>query len=412
MEKALIWANQFSHFCFFNSNQISFPSDPFKDLLAVGSYQGLYFDGYNDFDRLKQSVNSIQDWLIGHFSYDLKNQVEDLASSCPDRMQFEDIAFFQPNHLIFFNGSSVTIQTPGDPHAIFNDILNCHYTQQSREEISLTCSLNRDEYLEHIRTIKEHILEGDIYELNYCIEFFSEDVSLDPINFFVDLKKWSPTPFSTCYKCDDRYALSASPERFIKKHQDSLISQPIKGTAGRGNSFDEDEFIKQQLRTDEKELAENMMIVDLVRNDLARSSEPGSVKVDEMFGIYTFNQVHQMISTVSSTLRENVHCIDAIKNAFPMGSMTGAPKIKVMQLIDSYEKSRRGLYSGSIGYITPNGDFDFNVVIRTLLYNSGLKRLSFHVGSAITYDSDPVKEYEECMLKATSISQLLTLNHS
>ena len=150
-----------------------------------------------------------------------------------------------------------------------------------------------------------------------------------------------------------------------------------------------------------------MCIRDRVRNDLARIAEKGSVTVDELCGVYTFETVHQLISTVSCQVSPNSFVNDILKATFPMGSMTGAPKIRAMQLIEQYEASRRGLYSGSIGYIAPNGDFDFNVVIRTLLYHQELELLSFHVGSAITSMSDPAKEYEECMLKARALIQAI-----
>ena len=204
--------------------------------------------------------------------------------------------------------------------------------------------------------------------------------------------------------------MCASPERFIKKEDKKLTSQPIKGTIRRGKSPEEDELLRDQLRNSEKERAENMMIVDLVRNDLARSCKPGSVVVEEMFGVYPFKYLFQMISTISGELREQVHFIDAIKNAFPMGSMTGAPKIKAMQLIEKYEVAKRGVFSGAVGYITPNGDFDFNVVIRSIFYNQLTSQLSFQAGSAITYDSIPEQEYDECMLKVKAILAILGLD--
>ena len=158
---------------------------------------------------------------------------------------------------------------------------------------------------------------------------------------------------------------------------------------------------------DEKERAENVMIVDLVRNDFARSAIPGTVKVDELFGIYEFENIIQMISTVSATCRKDIHPLEALKNAFPMGSMTGAPKIRAMQLIEDFEVSKRGVYSGALGYIDTNGNYDFNVLIRTLLYDADKKYLSLHVGGAITYDSIPEKEWYESELKAKSILNFL-----
>jgi para-aminobenzoate synthetase component 1 len=201
--------------------------------------------------------------------------------------------------------------------------------------------------------------------------------------------------------------LSASPERFIKKSLNKLYSQPIKGTVRRAQDDAEDEKLKSALLASEKERAENLMIVDLVRNDLAKSSETGSVEVTELFGRYSFKQVHQMISTVSSTIIDGLNPVTAIANAFPMGSMTGAPKVMAMQLIEQYENSKRGLYSGAIGYFAPNEDFDFNVVIRSIQYNEERQYVNFEVGSAITIDSHAEQEYEECLLKASAMLRAL-----
>jgi para-aminobenzoate synthetase component 1 len=214
-------------------------------------------------------------------------------------------------------------------------------------------------------------------------------------------------PFSVYLKQQPRYVLGASPERFLKKTSNRLVSQPIKGTIRRGRTTTEDEALKLALRNSEKEQAENLMIVDLVRNDLARSAETGSVQVDELFGIYSFQQVHQMISTVSATARADASLAEILGNAFPMGSMTGAPKIRAMQRIDELEATRRGVFSGAIGYITPDGDADFSVVIRSVLYNATDQYASFMVGSAITYDADPEQEYAECLLKASAMRSVL-----
>ncbi|NRB65024.1 MAG: anthranilate synthase component I family protein, partial [Saprospiraceae bacterium] len=201
--------------------------------------------------------------------------------------------------------------------------------------------------------------------------------------------------------------LCASPERFLRKRNDVLISQPIKGTRSRGLTPQEDEALKQDLMNSQKDRSEHVMIVDLVRNDLARSSLTGSVQVSELYGIYSFAQVHQMISTIQSRLRPDIPLVEAIRNAFPMGSMTGAPKIKAMELIDQLESTKRSIYSGAIGYISPEGDFDFNVVIRTLFLRQDVGYLSFSVGGAIVYDSDPEQEYQECMWKAKAILETL-----
>ena len=258
-----------------------------------------------------------------------------------------------------------------------------------------------------VEEIKTHIKQGDIYVTNFCQEFFAENTVVDPLMVFLALNEISPNPFSAFFKYRNNFIICASPERFLAKRNDKLISQPIKGTAKRGKDAVEDESIKQELRNQTKEIQENVMIVDLVRNDLTRSAKQGSVKTEELFGIYSFTQVHQMISTVACELQEGISAAQAIKNAFPMGSMTGAPKIRSMELMEQYEHSRRGVYSGAIGYFSPDNDFDFNVVIRTLLYNRDKEYLSFHVGSAITYHADAEKEYEECLLKAQAILEVL-----
>ncbi|UOQ71128.1 anthranilate synthase component I family protein [Hymenobacter cellulosilyticus] len=240
-----------------------------------------------------------------------------------------------------------------------------------------------------MEAIREDILNGEVYELNLCQEFYAETVALEPVGTFLRLLEASPTPFAGFYKWHDRYLLCASPERFLQKKGPQLISQPIKGTIRRGATPGEDERQRQLLLHDEKERAENLMIVDLVRNDLARVAQTGSVQVPELFGLYSFRHVWQMISTVQAQARPDLGLVDMLRATFPMGSMTGAPKIRAMELIEHYERTKRGLYSGSLGYVTPAGDFDFNVVIRSLQYRAGTGYLSFQVGSAITYDSDP-----------------------
>lgn len=411
-KKALHWASSFSHCSYFNHNNVKqYPYGPFEEILAVGCRKELAFDGKDDFEQLKKYQLLYNDWLIGYLGYDLKNQIEKLSSKHPDHVDFPPIHFYIPEHLLFFQNDSVYIESNLPPDEIMQDINALSDLADERkipeQQIAVKANTSRSRYIETVNQLKKHIEEGDIYEINYCMEFTAHQVQLTPLFIYQKLVSISPTPFSVFHKFNYKYLICASPERFLKKSGQKLISQPIKGTARRGSSPYEDEVIKQKLRTDEKELAENMMIVDLVRNDLARSAKTGSVVVEEMFGIYTFKQLHQMISTVTSELNKNVHFIDAIKYAFPMGSMTGAPKIKVMQLIEQYESARRGLYSGAMGLISPEGDFDFNVVIRSLLYNQQDKNLSFQVGSAITYDAVAEQEYEECLLKAKAILQLL-----
>ena len=185
------------------------------------------------------------------------------------------------------------------------------------------------------------------------------------------------------------------------------MSQPIKGTSPRSENPFQDKANIEYLKHSLKERSENIMITDLVRNDLSKVATRGSVKVDELCGVYSFRQVHQMISTISAEMRPDKNWIDTVKATFPMGSMTGAPKVRAMQLIEKYEATKRGLYSGSVGYVSPDGDFDFNVVIRSILFNRKKGHLSYMVGSAITALANPEQEYEECLVKAAAIREVL-----
>ncbi len=406
IENSLQWANKFTNCCLFNNNKIlNYPFEPFNNLLAVSNNNPI---STNNFDELQQLIVN-KNWLIGHLSYDLKNQIEKLESNHPSSIDFPLLHFFKPDHLIHFGDTSLIIETDSNPDNIFQEIVDCKFQQPTDTYIgSISTATSKNEYLKVVENLLQHIIEGDIYEINYCLEFIINKLQIDPIHFYLHLCEISPTPFSSFYKLNNKYALGASPERFLKKESNRLISQPIKGTAKRGATIQEDTEIKTALYYDEKERAENMMIVDLVRNDLARSAISGTVKVEEMFGIYSFKHWHQMISTVAAEVTDSQDIISIIKNAFPMGSMTGAPKVKVMQLIEKYETFKRGLYSGAIGYITPNGDFDFSVVIRTLFYDRSENKGSFMVGSAITSDAIPEKEYEECLLKIKPLLKALT----
>jgi para-aminobenzoate synthetase component 1 len=295
-----------------------------------------------------------------------------------------------------------------DHEKIIDDIYATTFERDPSISVAIKGRISKAEYLSKVESIKDHILRGDCYELNYCMEFFSEDTLLDPLHVFTQLTTYSPNPFSGYYRFEDKYLISASPERYISKRGRDIFSQPIKGTIGR-DLYDtgHDEHLKETLKKSIKDRSENVMVVDLVRNDLSKVCEEGSVKVDDLFGVYTFPHLHHMISTISGVVREGTQFSDYIKASFPMGSMTGAPKKKVMELINKYETSARGIFSGALGYITPEGDFDFNVVIRSLVYNAKTKYLSYHVGSGITGYSNPEKEYEECLIKAQAIKKVL-----
>jgi para-aminobenzoate synthetase component 1 len=406
-QKALQWASSFDTFCYLDSNNFPDQYAKFDALIAVGAKSSLTANSGNAFEQLEKFRNENPGWVTGFLGYDLKNEIENLTSSNQDELDFPDLYFFIPKHLIIIQQDQVEIISD-DEQFVFDEIQN-HPIHQNIEpsSINIQSVFSKPEYLDAVNKIKEHISRGDIYVTNFCQEFFARNANIDPLSVFFKLNKISPNPFSGFFKWNDNYILSASPERFLAKRDEKLISQPIKGTAKRGKTTVEDEIIKQQLRSQTKELQENVMIVDLVRNDLTKSAKQGTVKAEELFEIHSFNQLHQMASTVVCELEHGVTEIDAIKYAFPMGSMTGAPKISAMQLMEEFERSKRGIYSGAMGYFSPDGDFDFNVVIRTILYNATEQYLSFQVGSAITYHAYAEQEYEECLLKAKAILQVL-----
>tara|TARA_R110002126_G_scaffold95957_1_gene224926 strand:- start:628 stop:1530 length:903 start_codon:yes stop_codon:yes gene_type:complete len=290
----------------------------------------------------------------------------------------------------------------------FAEIFESVIVEEEKEKtLYIQQRVSKEAYLKKISKMLDYIHHGDLYEANFCMEFYAENASINPLEKFLKLNEISQPPFAVYFKNNNQFLLSASPERYLKKENENLISQPIKGTAKRFSDPVKDEVSKNNLASDPKERAENIMITDLVRNDLSHTAQKGSVTVKELCGMYSFMQVHQMISTVTSKLDFQYTAIDAIKSTFPMGSMTGAPKIAAMKIIEELEETKRGLYSGAVGYFTPNGDFDFNVVIRSILYNQEKKYVSFSVGSAITSLSIPESEYEECLLKAKAMREVL-----
>jgi para-aminobenzoate synthetase component 1 len=290
----------------------------------------------------------------------------------------------------------------------FQEILNNkHQPIIDNRQPKINQRISKEDYLSKVNKMLEHIQRGDIYEANFCMEFFAEKAIINPIEIYQKLNAISKPPFATFFKNNKHYLLSASPERYLRKEGNKVISQPIKGTAKRFSDEDLDQKSKTDLAENPKERSENIMIVDLVRNDLSKTATKGSVEVEELCGIYSFEQVHQMISTITSTVAENRSPVEIIKSTFPMGSMTGAPKISAMNIIENLEETKRGLYSGAVGYFSPENDFDFNVVIRSILYNAENGYLSFSVGSAVTSKAIPEQEYDECLLKAKAMFEVL-----
>ncbi len=403
-----------SHVCLLQSNgsHSFYHDDEYEFILAIGCRQQCRTE-FNAIETLQQFIDRNRGhWLFGVISYDVKNEIENLQSANPAVFSVPLVCFFIPETVILKRKNEPVWQYSQGSNKRLH-----HFSFPSLQKepailkpFTIQPSLQADEYLQVVNRLKHHIQYGNIYEITFCLNFFSEDVRIHPWNTWLRLHALSPAPMACYFKAGTLHLISSSPERFLKKKNDRLISQPIKGTIRRSAVREEDEQLKRALAESDKERSENVMIVDLVRNDLSRLARRGSVQVEELFGIYSLSHVHQMISTISCRIRPEITFADIIRATFPMGSMTGAPKISAMKLIDEYERFRRGWFSGCAGYIDPAGNFDFNVIIRSIIYDAEKNRLSFPAGSAITIGCDARQEYEECLLKALMMRKALQEN--
>ncbi|MBI6117779.1 aminodeoxychorismate synthase component I [Salegentibacter maritimus] len=416
-KQLLQWSKRFEEIAWLDSNNYHQNHGEFDALLAVGAFTAVKTDYHQAFAKLQEYQQTTKDWIFGYLSYDLKNDVENLSSKNFDGLAFPDLYFFQPQKLFLLKGDQLEMRylrmLDDEIEEDFSEILNLsvadsHQPKRDDLKAKIQSRISKEEYLQKLDKMLAYIQRGDIYEANFCQEFFVDNREIEPFEVFRDLNEISGPPFATFLKLEEHYLLSASPERYLKKIGSKLISQPIKGTARRSKNPEEDLQIAKELSKDPKEQSENVMIVDLVRNDLSKIAKKASVNVDELCKVYSFKQVHQMISTISAEIDNGIPPVEALRATFPMGSMTGAPKISAMKIIEELEETKRGLYSGAVGYFTPEGDFDFNVVIRSILYNSNKKYVSFSVGGAITAGSIPEKEYEECLLKALAMRKVLS----
>ena len=408
----LAWAQQFDDIVWLDSNKYLQPHSSYDSVLAVDAFTSIQTDSFNGFKKLNEYQSITNDWIFGYLSYDLKNDSEPLKSQNFDGLNFPDLCFFQPKKLFLFKGNVLTIKylnlVSGEVDADLKSIETFSVQNDSshKNDIQIESRISKQNYLSKVNTLLSHIHRGDIYEANFCQEFYAQ-AKLNSLETYFKLNKIAQAPFSTFLKNGDKFLLSSSPERFLKKEGLDITSQPIKGTTKRSEHPEKDEHLKTVLESDPKERSENIMIVDLVRNDLSKIAQKGTVNVTELCQIHSFKQVHHMISTVQAKALPTISPVNIIAATFPMGSMTGAPKISAMKIIEALENTKRGLYSGGVGYFTPNGDFDFNVVIRSILYNASKSYLSFSVGSAITSKSTPENEFEECLVKAKAMRSVL-----
>ncbi len=408
----LSWAQQFREVILLDSNDFPQKYSSFDAIFAVDALTSIQTDSEKGFEKLAEYRRSTADWIFGYLTYDLKNDTEDLASKNFDGLHFPDLFFFQPKKLFLLKGDKLEMQylkmCDDEIESDFDEILKQIGAEPTERlsPVSIMQRIPKKEYLSKVSAMLAHIHRGDIYEANFCMEFYAENASVEPANVFRKLNANSRPPFAAYFKNGFQYAICASPERYLRKTGTSIISQPIKGTSKRNDDAELDNQLRDELSANEKERSENIMITDLVRNDLSKTALKNSVVVEELCGVYSFEHVHHLISTITS--ESDADPVEILRTTFPMGSMTGAPKISAMKIIEKLEETKRGLYSGAIGYFTPNGNFDFNVVIRSILYNAKNQYLSYSAGSAITAKSDPEKEYEECLLKADAIMNVLT----
>ena len=408
---------------YLDSNGHSDPYSVFDAALALDSISTFSIDTAcpGDWEKLETWQSSQMDWCFGHIAYDFKNAQEQLNSNNTDGIDFPEASFFVPKRLFLVQGTTLVGLVLEDNRTQWTedcseiqkiyDHLDTAQAQTNEDKdsgIELNGRWTMTEYCQKFDMVQKHIQRGDIYETNFCQEFYRDHTSIDPAQLFEKINDYSKAPFAAYYKLYDRYALCASPERYLTKRGRALVSQPIKGTLKRLDDAKDDRAAVAEFVQNPKERRENIMITDLVRNDLSQSAARDSVTVTELCALQSYAHVHQLVTTVSATLKAGLSGVNALKTTFPMGSMTGVPKIRALELMEHYEDHKRGLYSGAIGYFTPEGDFDFNVVIRSLLYNATNQYISLSVGGALTSSANAQDEYNECLLKAESLRTVLS----
>lgn len=410
-QKALKWAQSYNTFCYLDSNAYTaYQDQSFESILAIGAIREITVDDSNCLPEIQAFYDkeANNNWLFGYLSYDIKNEIETLGSNNPDNIQFPLSHFFLPEHLIVFTKTSYKVLNSSlSAENLIKQINRTALNYKKTKPFNLKSRIKKEDYLNKVKEILSLIKRGYVYEVNFCQEFYAKNAVINPIDLFQKINNNNKAPFSSLYKLNDKYLLSTSPERYIRKQDNTIISQPIKGTIARSLDKVSNNKLIAQLQNDNKEKAENVMIVDIVRNDLTKIAQATSVKVKEFLKPYTFEKVNHLISTITATIDEQVTFTEIIKATFPMGSMTGAPKKAAMEYIEQFEETKRGLFSGTVGYIQPNGDFDFNVIIRSILYNEMNKYLSVQVGGAITHQSIAEKEYEECIIKIKGLLEII-----
>lgn len=401
--------------------------DETHGLLVLGVKRSLTLDRPEKkaYSRISEFVGTAHGRCFGWVAYDQlrAHPLLDLPPQTESAVRLPVVHWIEPEGILEFKGCgpSAAIHWLSAPDVavaqLAEEAIRQPQTNRTQSEVNPKrfgiSSLSHGQYVSAFQKVQSHIQRGDVYELNLCREISGNlDGPWDANAAFERLVDATSAPFSARLSWSQTDILCASPERFLRRRGHRLISQPIKGTAPRHPDPKQDQAIAEALRTDKKERAENVMITDLVRNDLSQVALPKTVTVEELCGIHSFRNVHQMVSTVSCEVRPDVLFEDILTAAFPMGSMTGAPKIRAMEITAEVEPVQRGLYSGTMGWAEPNGtggvgDFDLNVVIRTAMIDRASDRWGVHVGGAITSLARADFEWAETQLKANAVLNAL-----
>ncbi|WP_145413270.1 aminodeoxychorismate synthase component I [Paenibacillus xylanexedens] len=405
-----------------------------SSLVEIKDENGVSIREGNPFDELKRALKSYHiehrtglpfvGGAVGFLSYDLCHQIEDLPKTAVDELHLPEMmmGFYDGIIVMDHHAEKCYAVSAGLPEGdmdtarkrvkelkerIINGIVTDTSTWDDAylgNEVQLEANFTPEEYDQAICKIKDYIRKGDIYQVNMT-QCFTAPLNRHPLNLYDTLRKINPAPFAAYLDLEEFQLVSNSPERFLQLREGIVETRPIKGTMPRGDTPEEDELNRKNLTESVKDQAENLMIVDLMRNDLGRVCEFGSVEVPELFAIEAYSNVFHMVSTVTGNLLDGKDAVDCLTATFPGGSITGAPKVRAMEIIDELEPSRRHVYTGSIGYIGFDGDMDMNIVIRTILVKGQQAR--YQVGGGIVWDSIPENEYQETLFKGRALQKAL-----
>jgi anthranilate synthase component 1 len=353
--------------------------------------------------------------LVGYFSYETIRHIEKkLQNSSKEKLPYPDISLMVSDEVVIYDNlkKSLFIVVHGNEDTekecherielIHKKILEPLPSQKASKKgvINFESSVKKEDYLEAIKKIKNYIVEGDVMQVVYGQEF-STKFEGSPIDLYRSLRKLNPSPYMYLMKIDNLHIVGASPEILVRLQNEEVTVRPIAGTVKRGKDSNEDEELADKLKSDPKEIAEHLMLIDLGRNDVGRIAEVGSVKTTEEMKIEKYSHVMHLVSNVVGKIKKGLTSIDVLKATFPAGTLSGAPKIRAMEIIDELEPDRRGVYGGAVGYLSWTGNMDVAIAIRTAVIQG--KNLSVRAGGGIVYDSDPESEYQESLNKAMSI---------